>query len=210
MDGDTMKYIDLSYTLSNETKSSSFDKPLKIERTKFLDIDQYNDSRLTSTMHIGTHIDAPSHMTTIEKDIDAYPIDKFIGNGVVLNFENEKCITLREEDKNCLSKDDIVVIYTGSEQLNGSEEYYHNHPQVTKEFCDFIVEKQIKILALDFFSPDSFPYLIHKTLLSNDILIVENLKNTHMLLRETKFKLYMIPLKIKTEGSFIRAFAEVK
>jgi len=205
-----MKFIDLSYTLSNETKSSPFDNPLKIERTKFIDKDYYNDSTLTSTMHIGTHIDAPSHMTSIEKDIDSYPVEKFIGNGVILDFKNEKFIALREEDKKKISKDDIVIIYTGSEKINGTDEYYYNHPQVSKEFSEYLVEKEVKMLALDFFSPDSSPSLIHKTLLSNDILIVENLKNTHLLLNEMKFKLYMIPLKIKTEGSFIRAFAEVK
>lgn len=206
---DTMRYIDLSYTLNNQTKNSPFDNPLKIQRTKFIEIDHYNDSTLTTTMHIGTHIDAPSHMTSIEKDIDAYPIDQFIGRGVVLDFENEKTITLRDVDEKRIQKEDIVVIYTGSETMIGTDEYYYNHPKVSKEFCDFLIEKKVKILALDFFSPDSSPSLIHKSLLSNDILIVENVKNTKQLLDVKEFNLYMIPLKISAEGSFVRAFAEV-
>ena len=57
-----MKYIDLTYTLNEETAVSPYDKPIKLNKVKFLDNDLYNDTEIRTTMHIGTHIDAPSHM----------------------------------------------------------------------------------------------------------------------------------------------------
>ena len=205
-----MKYIDLTYTLNEETAVSPYDKPIKLNKVKFLDNDLYNDTEIRTTMHIGTHIDAPSHMLDTTKTISDYPISKFIGKGVLLDFFNEKNIVLREKDKEKIVKDSILLIYTGMDEKIGTDEYYNDHPKVSFELCNFLVEKKIKILALDFFSPDSFPSLIHKTLLSNDILIVENIKDAKLLKEIDDFTLYMIPIKINTEGAFIRAFGETK
>jgi len=205
-----MRYIDLTYTINGDTSVSPFDNSIQFKKVKQIDIDQYNDTEITTTMHIGTHIDAPSHMLDSSKTISDYPITKFIGKGVLLDFSNQKEITLREEDKDKIVEDSIVLIHTGMDKNIGTDEYYNDHPQVSIELCKYLVEKKIKILALDFFSPDSFPSLIHKTLLSNDILIVENIKGADVLKGVTDFMLYMIPIKISTEGAFIRAFAEVR
>ena len=191
-----MRFIDLSHTISNNTPVSPLDKRIDMQRVKFLNKDHYNDTKMISTMHIGTHIDAPSHMLDCETNISDYNIEKFIGKGVFLNFENEKSIELREEDKDKIVEDSIVLIHTGMDKNIGTEEYYNDHPQVSIELCKYLVEKKIKILALDFFSPDSFPSLIHKTLLSNDILIVENIKGADVLKGVSDFMLYMIPIKL--------------
>jgi len=42
---------------------------------------------------------------------------------------------------------------------------------------DFFVEKKIKLLGMDLPSPDKYPFRIHKKLLENNILIIENLTN---------------------------------
>lgn len=205
-----MKYIDLSHKLEENTPVSPNDNKIKMERVKFLANDYYNDTEITTTMHIGTHVDAPSHMLTSIKNIADYEIGKFIGKGVLLNFENQKDISLRNKDKPKIIKDSIVLIYTNMDKKIGSNEYYNDHPKITIELCDYLIEKQIKILALDFYSPDQLPLAIHKKLLSNDILIVENIKDAHLLKDISDFILYMPPIKIEAEGAFIRAFAEIK
>ena len=59
-------------------------------------------------------------------------------------------------------------------------------------------------------TPDDFPFPIHKKLLKNDILIVENVCNMKCL-EEKKFKVYALPLNFKEfDGSPCRAFAEVE
>ncbi len=203
-----MKYIDLTHTITSNIAVSPFDKNVRMKQVKQLDIDSYNDTEITTTMHIGTHIDAPSHVMDSEVYISDYPVEKFIGKGVLLDFENQKNISLRKLDQKKIKQDSIVVIYTNMDKKIGTDEYYYDHPKLTKEFCDYLVSKQIKILALDFFSPESMPLDIHKKLLSNDILIVENLKDVH-LLKDKDFIMHVIPIKIKTEGAFIRAYAEL-
>lgn len=60
-------------------------------------------------------------------------------------------------------------------------------------------------LWIDIPSPDKFGNSqIHKTLLENNINIIENLNNTH-LLSKNKYTAYFIPLNIESEASFVRA-----
>ena len=66
------------------------------------------------------------------------------------------------------------------------------------------------MVLLDIPTPDKFPYPIHKKLLGNDILIVENVCNMKLLI-DKKFKVYAIPLNFKEfDGSPCRVFAEVE
>lgn len=205
-----MKYIDLSYTINSETPVSPFDKKIEMKRVKFLNDDYFNDTQIISTMHIGTHIDAPSHMTDSNKNISNYEISKFIGDGVVLNCFGEKLINMKPEYHDVVTENSIILIYTGSDKIIGTDEYYFNHSIVSEELCDFLIEKKVKIVGLDFFSPDQSPSIIHKKLLQSDILIVENLKDVDLLLKYPKFTISLIPIKIDAEGAMIRAFATVE
>ena len=66
------------------------------------------------------------------------------------------------------------------------------------------------MVLLDIPTPDKFPYPIHKKLLGNGILIVENVCNMKLLI-DKKFKVYAIPLNFKEfDGSPCRVFAEVE
>ena len=56
-------------------------------------------------------------------------------------------------------------------------------------------------------SPDRYPFTIHKKLLNNRIFILENLCNLERLAWGDDFKVIAFPLKIKGEGSMVRAVA---
>lgn len=88
-------------------------------------------------------------------------------------------------------------------------EYYTEHPVLTKRFAEYLSDRKIKILGIDFPSPDRMPYEVHKILLSADIKIAENLTNLAILRNAGKFRFYAVPLKITAEASLVRAFAEI-
>jgi kynurenine formamidase len=205
-----MRYIDLTHRFDRNTPVSPFDEKPIFNHTKTRETDSYSDTQIITTMHIGTHIDAPSHMLESSQNIADYNINQFIGDVVILDFLGQKEIVLREEDQKKITENAIVLIYTGMDKIIGTKEYYFDHPQVSLTFAEFLVQKKVKLLGLDFFSPDGFPSLIHKKLLAHDILIVENLTNLVQLMDKKIIKGYFIPLKIDTEGSFVRAFVEVE
>ncbi len=204
-----LKYIDLTHTLSENISVSPFDDKIVFQQVKTLEKDQYNDTQIITTMHIGTHIDAPSHMFPNQKKINEYPVEKFIGQGILLNFKNQRQIIMKQDFNDLNFTEKIVLIYTNQDKIFNNNEYYENHPVITEELCDFLIEKQIKAIGLDFFSPDYFPSVIHKKFLENDILIVENLCNLDLLIDQTNFEIFILPIKIATEGAFIRAVAKI-
>lgn len=176
------KYIDLSYTIDNEINTHPYDDKIKLYRNKFLNKDKYNDSKLETGMHIGTHIDVASHIMESDILISDYPINKFIGKGCLLDVRNENVITMKEEYLDRVEENDIVLLYTGFDEKFRSDYYFTNHPIVEKELAEFFVEKRIKLVGMDLPSPDKYPFEIHKILLQKDILIIENLMNLKRLI----------------------------
>jgi kynurenine formamidase len=95
------------------------------------------------------------------------------------------------------------------EDKYGEEIYYNKHPVITEKLAEFLIKKKIKMLGIDMPSPDYFPFDIHKLLLSNNIFIMENLKNLDKLIKANKFEVYAFPLKIQAESSPVRAVAKI-
>ncbi|MFC3748626.1 hypothetical protein [Paenibacillus sp. GCM10012306] len=58
-------------------------------------------------------------------------------------------------------------------------------------------------------SPDRFPFEIHKYLLSNDVLILENLTNVDALLGKEKFEVMALPLRIRSDSAISRVIARI-
>lgn len=68
-------------------------------------------------MHVGTHIDAPSHLLNKDRFICDYPVEKFIGNGCLLDVRNEEIIKLKDEYLDKVQEGDIVLLYTGYDEF---------------------------------------------------------------------------------------------
>lgn len=203
------KYIDLSHTIDNELITHPYDDKIKLYRNKFLDKDKYNDSKLETGMHVGTHIDVASHIMESNILICDYPINKFIGKGCLLDVRNETVIKMKEEYLGVVEENDIVLLYTGFDKKFKNDYYFTNHPIVEKELAKFFIEKKIKLVGMDLPSPDKYPFEIHKILLEKDILIIENLKNLERLINIDKFEIAAFPLKIKAEASPVRVVAMI-
>ena len=67
-----MKYLDLSYEIHNDMPVYPGDKKIKLDKTAELSKDRYESNIYSGTMHVGTHIDAPMHMTANDKYICDY------------------------------------------------------------------------------------------------------------------------------------------
>ncbi len=203
------EYIDLSHIINEDTAVYPGDDKIKLYQNKFINKHKYNDSKLETGMHVGTHIDAPSHLTNNNIYISDYPIDKFIGDGVLLDVRNENIIRMKDKYLEAVKDGDIVLLYTGFSKDFGSENYFENHPIIEKQLAEFFISKNIKMIGLDFPSPDNYPFEIHTMLLSNNILILENLVNLENLSEIDVFEIMAFPLKIKAEGSPIRVVAKI-
>ncbi len=205
-----MRYIDLTHTLHQNIAVFPGDDSLSIDHIRTLRHDGFNDYKLTTGMHVGTHIDGPMHMTSDLRMMHELSIERFSGKGVLIDARGEQQIEYREEFSKIIQKDDIVLFYSGLDKLFGTSQYFTDCPDLSEDFAWFLAERQVKIVGLDWDSPDHEPYPIHDILLKNNILILENLTNLDQLLNVHSFEVLAFPLKIEADSSIVRAVARVE
>lgn len=204
-----MKLIDLSHKIEDNMPVYPGDTRVCLSYEKTLDKNGYNAHRLEISMHAGTHIDSPMHLTNSKKYISEIPAEVFISKGCLLDVRNEAAIQMKPEYEDLVKENRILLLYSGWDIHYGTKIYYESHPCLCVEFCEFIISRHIKMLGFDMPSPDRFPFKMHELLLDNNIYILENLTNLDQLLKVPEFEIIALPLKIKADSSMTRAVARV-
>ncbi|OGH15526.1 MAG: hypothetical protein A3E68_01005 [Candidatus Levybacteria bacterium RIFCSPHIGHO2_12_FULL_39_39] len=202
-----MKWIDLSVVINEKTPVYPGDPKTKIEPAGILEKDGYEDHYVSIGTHAGTHIDAPRHMVKNGRSLDQISVDKFIGKGVLIKISDKK-FDLDAIKSTNIEQVDIVLFYTGISEVYHQSEYYDNYPAITKEIAEYLVNKKVKMVGVDMCSVDHEPFPVHRILLRNEILIIENLTNLQELENE-EFKIYAFPIKLEIDGAPARVLAEI-
>lgn len=195
------KYIELSILLTKNTPVFPGEPNIIFTQHANIKENTYNEHQITINTHFGTHMDFPYHMIENGKKSNDFKLEKFIGKGKVIDIHNP--------DLNSIDDEDVFLLY--SEHIEkGIDNLFNDVPVIDEDLVDCLISKKPKMILLDIPTPDKFPYPIHKKLLGNDILIVENVRNMKLLM-DKKFKVYAIPLNFKGfDGSPCRVFAEVE
>lgn len=195
------KYIDLSILLTKDTPVFPGEPNIIFKKHANIKENTYNEHQITINTHFGTHMDFPYHMIDDGKKSSDFKLENFIGKGKVININNPDLDSIEDED--------VFLLY--SEHIEkGIDNLFSDVPVLDENLVDFLITKKPKMLLLDIPTPDKFPYPIHKKILGNDILIVENVCNMKLLI-DKKFKVYAIPLNFEEfDGSPCRVFAEVE
>lgn len=206
-----MKYIDLTYTFTSNMPVYPGDSVPELVQTATQD--NISHFHLSSGMHVGTHMDAPLHMIVGGKELSQYPVDKFFGRGHLVDVRSvvyERGLIAGDFlDSHDIQKGDFVLLFTGFGEKFGQAVYYEGYPEISEDFSRRLVDLGVNIVGMDTPSPDRAPYLVHKILLSNDVLIVENLCNLEQLLNQQNFEIIALPSKFQAEAAFARVVAKI-
>ncbi|OGG72198.1 hypothetical protein A3E65_00340 [Candidatus Kaiserbacteria bacterium RIFCSPHIGHO2_12_FULL_56_13] len=198
--------VDLSVALNEKTPIYPGDPKTKIKISAVLEKDGYHDHYVSVGTHVGTHMDAPSHMIAGGKNLDEFPIESFSGRGVYI--QTGKNFDSGEIKKVPMNAGDIVLFHTGMSDVYHDKSYYDEYPAIPEEVANYLVEKKVKIVGVDMCSVDHEPFPIHRILLGNDILIIENLTNLGVLAGKES-TIYAFPIKLQIDGAPVRVVAEV-
>lgn len=196
--------LDLTMPIDERTPVFPGDPEQEIEQIAEVEKDGWTEKRLTFNSHFSTHIDAPIHMKPGGKTLDDFDIDYFIGEAVVIDASDQKKI---EPSLEAVQEDDIIFFYTGHMDKAYEEDFFEDNPVITEETAEKLIDKEVRIVGLDSYTPDNDPFPVHKKLFAEDILIVENLVNLEELVGE-RFQCYILPLKIRdADGAPCRVLA---
>ena len=203
-----MKIIGLSVLINEQTPVYPGDPVVKISPQGIMEKDGYNDHLLSIGTHAGTHIDAPIHMIKSGKNLDELPIEKFIGRGKYVRVDGEFSIDALESVG--VEEGDIVIFETGMGEHFYEPKYFTDFPAMTLEVAEYLVANKVKIVGTDTCSPDKFgDVTIHKLLLGNGVLIIENLTNLSQL-EGLEFTISALPLRLDIDAAPARVIAIIE
>lgn len=199
-----MELIDLSVPINEQLPVYPGDPKTKIISAGELDRDGFTDHYVSFGTHAGTHIDAPLHMIKNGKSLDNFRVEHFVSRGCLV-----KSFDLKEIKQNDIRAGDIVLFKTGMSEQYYDPEYFQHYPAMDVEVAQYLVSKKIKMVGIDTCSVDNMDgFPVHKILLKEDILIIENLTNLSELLNKP-FKVYALPINLQVDAAPARVIAEV-
>ncbi len=110
--------------------------------------------RIATSMHTGTHMNAPIHLVQRAADLAAIDPGRFFGNGVVLGIPKKRWELVTAEDLEnatpAIQSGDIVVIVTGwHHKYSDSLEYWGESPGLSKAGAEWLVKKNARMVGMD-------------------------------------------------------------
>ena len=124
-----------------------------------------NGQIITTSNHVGTHMDGEIHFHASGRTIGQVPLDEWVGEGVVVDISKEVSdYSLYEpellESKAEIKKGDILIINTGyhkyawNQKASDEIRYFVKHPGPGPKFHKWAIEKKFKWIGVDCGSAD--------------------------------------------------------
>jgi kynurenine formamidase len=185
-------WVDLSHVLSNDLPNVPFFPAPRFEQIMTQPKSPLNVTEMQMVVHLGTHVDAPRHFFSDGPAFHEIPLERLHGHGVVWHIEKADYGVIDAADfesaRPAVNPGDIVVISTGWWRHFGSERY-DRHPSLSVEAARWLVDRRVKLLAVDFVTPDlavnrrrpGFNWPVHHVLLGHGVLVCEHITNLETL-----------------------------
>ena len=196
-----MTIYDISLTISPHLPTWPGDPKLDIEKFESMDHGGHNNvSRMSSSVHIGTHVDAPYHFLNDGITVERLPLEILTGPCYVVQLpDGIEAITAEVLDRTEISSEMKRVLFgTRNSHLwaKGESQFQTDFVAITEGGAEWLVERGVQLVGVDYLSVapygDSVP--THTVLLKAGIVIVEGL-NLSSVMRGF-YDLYCLPLKI--------------
>lgn len=223
--------IDLTLPIDHDIPVWPSFPPVDVERTALAARDGFTMEKVTMRTHTATHIDSPRHFVPEGKSLDDFPIDKFMGEGVVLDLTDVgNAATIGVDDlepyESEIQAGDVVMLNTGWDRYHGhTPEWLFEFPHLGGDASQWLADQGAKAVGIDTQSvggwfdeapaheptTDVHPADSHLPLLENDVIPIEELANLDAVrdgadARRAYF--CYTPLNIQdTSGCSVRAFA---
>ncbi|MDP8265693.1 MAG: cyclase family protein [Candidatus Aceula meridiana] len=184
-----------------------------------------------SSVHMGTHVDAPYHYGSMcegkpAKQINDVPLEWCYSDGVVLDFTHKKfpqeiskqdVIDAFTKINYTLKPLDIVLFYTGGDENFGKPEYITTYVGVKSEAVEYLLDHGIKMMGVDTLGLDKPCFDMFKEFLDTrqkdkiwpshflgrkrEFCHMERLANLGAIPKPFGFKVSCLPVKIREAGA---------
>jgi arylformamidase len=163
--------------------------------------------------HIGTHVESPYHHIREGTDIAGLPLERVMGDAVVLDFRDKKASQAIERVEiqaagSDVRPGDIVLIHTGFDRLYNEPGY--DRPYLSLEAIRWLVEREIACVGIDASGIEKYraeEQPGHVLLFEHGIPVIEELTHLEQL-RQKRVFFIALPLPIRgVDACPVRAVA---
>jgi|TARA_Y100000996_G_scaffold414054_1_gene403899 Predicted metal-dependent hydrolase len=170
--------------------------------------DKVNISRISSSMHTGTHMDAPHHKIDGQETLDHYHVSNFMGKALVVDLtEIKENIKKKHLENLSLNSYEYLLLKTSNSELLNSNMFHEDYIALDPSGAEHIVKAGIKGICIDYYSIDEYDIEnpdSHEIIFKSGLMLYEGVD-----LRQISHGSYYfigLPLKIEnSEGSLVRA-----
>ena len=202
-----MKIYDISLTLSPQAIRWVTAQPLElIERKRMSRGDTNNSSSIHTSVHAGTHVDAPFHFLPNGSTIESLPVDLFIGPARVCAVECGTHITAAEVNAANLRGETRVLFKTRNSQLLKKGVYDAAFAPFSVDGAKALVDLGVKLVGLDYLSAaganEQVP--VHRAFLDHGVILLEGVDLSEV--PPGRYELFCPPVKLAgSDGAPCRA-----
>ena len=202
-----MKIYDISLTLSPQSIRWVTAQPLElIERKRMTRGDTNNSSSIHTSVHAGTHVDAPFHFLPDGITIESLPLETFIGLARVCAVEPGTHITATDVAKAGLKDETRVLFKTRNSTLLKKGVYDASFAPFSVDGAKALVELGVKLVGLDYLSAaaanEQVP--VHRAFLDNGVILLEGIDLSDV--PPGRYELFCPPVKLAgSDGAPCRA-----
>ncbi|MCP2274351.1 cyclase family protein [Actinokineospora diospyrosa] len=173
---------------------------------------EFNIGRITLVANTGTYVDSPFHRYPDGTDLAGLPLERLADlDAVVVRVAGDG---VRAVDKAALLPFDVagraVLVHTGFDANWGTEAYFTDHPYLTADAAQWLVEQGAALVGIDSLNIDATdgPHRpVHTALLAAGIPVVEHLRGLEQL-PASGFRFHAVPPPVVDFGTFpVRAYA---
>lgn len=206
-----MKIIDITNTLTSEIPVWPGDP--HVNRERFAKIEEgspCNNSKITLSVHTGTHMDAPYHFVPDGITIEQLSLETLVGKCQVVQIPDH-CDLVTAEDLKKVSIDPATIrllLKTRNSQYwqRNEKEFQRGFVALSPDGAQYLVEKGIKLVGIDYLSIAPFADGVptHVTLLRAGVIVFEGANLSEV--ESGFYQLCCLPLKLGgSDGAPVRA-----
>jgi arylformamidase len=192
------KLLDVSVPLRQGLPTYPNNPPFELHPIKRIaDGGSSNVSRLVMGTHTGTHVDAPRHFIDDGAGVEALPLNLLIGRARVVEITKRGGITADDLAAAGLREDLRVLFRTPNSALWNSDVFHDDYTHLTDAGARYLVEQGVRVVGIDYLSIEQFKKPgapAHRTLLSNDVIIIEGLNLAEA--EPGMYEMYCLPLAV--------------
>ncbi|WP_342573381.1 arylformamidase [Solibacillus sp. FSL K6-1781] len=203
-------WIDITQTMQNGMPNWPGDTPFSFEvgYTK-QQTGSVNIGRMTTSLHTGTHADAPFHFNSEAETIEQLDVNVYIGDCVIVDCIGQERVTAQSLEPVDFRSAKRVLLKTIEQP---SAAFPQTIPVIHPNVAPFLKERGVILLGIDNPSVDpldSKEVLAHHKLYEHGIHILEGLDLGHV--QQGLYELIALPLKIAgADGAPVRAVVRKK